>query len=103
MPSKNMELFGKQYTLAFKNEHTNSALYEYTTDNESVENWTHLVSLTYIKHLSFPRSSLGMQTDTILSHSGERERGKLASIKTCSEHLRKMFENCPLLICHHYR
>jgi hypothetical protein len=48
-PPKSMELFGKQYILAFQNENANTALYEYTTDNESVNNWSHLVTLQYYK------------------------------------------------------
>lgn len=50
VPPKNMELFGKQYTLAFQNENADVALYEYTTDNELVENWTHLITLIAYKY-----------------------------------------------------
>lgn len=46
---KSMEMFGKQYTLAFQNENNDLALYEYTTDNESVNNWGHLITLQYHK------------------------------------------------------
>ncbi|MDD3770583.1 MAG: hypothetical protein PHV10_08255 [Sulfuricurvum sp.] len=46
---KNMEMFGKQYTLAFQNENSAMALYEYTTDNEPVENWSRLITLIHYK------------------------------------------------------
>ncbi|MDO9055897.1 MAG: hypothetical protein Q7U69_05065 [Sulfuricurvum sp.] len=49
VPPKSMELFGKQYTLAFQNENADVALYEYTTDNEPVENWNRLITLQYYK------------------------------------------------------
>lgn len=46
---KSMELLGKQYTLAFQNENADVAIYEYTTDNESIDNWNRLVTLQYYK------------------------------------------------------
>jgi len=49
VPPKSMELFGKQYILAFQNENADVALYEYTTDNELVENWNRLITLQYYK------------------------------------------------------
>lgn len=49
VPPKSMELFGKQYALAFQNEDADVALYEYTTDNGPVENYSRLIMLQYYK------------------------------------------------------
>lgn len=48
-PPKSMDLFGKEYALAFQNENTDVAIYEYTTENESVDNWNRLITLQYYK------------------------------------------------------
>lgn len=47
---KSIDMFGKQYNLAFQNENNFMALYEYTADNEPVENWSHLITLQVYKH-----------------------------------------------------
>jgi len=38
---------GKLYKQAFKQEKGGRGLYEYTTDNETVDGWTHLITLQY--------------------------------------------------------
>jgi hypothetical protein len=46
---KSIDMFGKQYNLAFQNENNALAFYEYTANNESVENWSHLITLQFYK------------------------------------------------------
>ena len=81
LPPKNMDLFGKQYTLAFKNENENGSLYEYTADGESVENWTHLITLTHVKYNLNPYQFItatkkGLDGKSVVPHYSLYEKGK---------------------------
>ncbi|MGE4399430.1 MAG: hypothetical protein AB7D29_07905 [Campylobacterales bacterium] len=40
-----MQFNGKEYVLAFEHKDSSKELYEYTTDGESVQNWTKLITL----------------------------------------------------------
>lgn len=60
---KTMELFGKDYALAFQNENQNLALYEYTAENESVENWSSLITIKYYKFKMDPKQFLTATKD----------------------------------------
>lgn len=51
-PPEKITYSGKTYSLAYKNLAPNGqATFEYTTNNESVENWSSLVTLNYAKSL----------------------------------------------------
>lgn len=60
---KIMELFGKQYTLAYQNENENLSWYEYTANNESVENWSSLITIKYYKFKMDPKQFLTATKD----------------------------------------
>lgn len=51
-PPNHVTFAGKTYNLAYKNALPDGkAIFEYTSDNESVENWSSLVTITYSKSL----------------------------------------------------
>lgn len=52
LPPKQIIHSGKTYSLAYKNSLPNgSAVFEYTSNNESIEKWSSLVTLNYSKSL----------------------------------------------------
>lgn len=80
-PPKSMEIFGKQYTLAFQNENSTMALYEYTTDNEPVENWTRLVTLIHYKFKVDPAkfiqaTKVGLDSKKLVPHYSLYQKGE---------------------------
>ena len=51
-PPEQITYSGKTYSLAYKNSSPNGrAIFEYTTNNEPIEKWSSLVTLTYSKSL----------------------------------------------------
>ena len=53
LPPEKITYSSKTYSLAYKNTSpVGRAIFEYTTNNESIENWTTLVTLNYSKSLA---------------------------------------------------
>lgn len=50
-PPKEIKYMDKTYKLAFENKNNTIETYEYTTDNESVNNWTSLLTIKYNKNV----------------------------------------------------
>jgi hypothetical protein len=51
LPPKEIQYMNKTYKLAFENKNNNIETYEYTTNNESINNWTSLLTIKYNKNI----------------------------------------------------